>query len=298
MLALLVCGAAALGSRDLFRAVVMFIAFGLLMSLAWVRLLAPDLALTEAALGAGLAGALLLDAVGQLRRGGGVAGKSLPWFASALCLGLSVSLAWIVYTLPPSSAPLGALLAEAMPRSGVEHPVTAVLLNFRGYDTFLEVGVLSAGVFVSLALMSGEGRPPPLRTLSNPLLDGFVAWLAPLMLLVAFYLYWAGSKGPGGAFQAGALLAAGGVLLRLSGVPLQLAVGVRLRLAAAAGFGVFLLAGLAGPLVFGLPLFTYPRRLAGPILLGVEACLALSIGVALLCLFAGTPPYGKDDRER
>lgn len=51
---------AALSSRDLFRGIVMFIAFGLVLSMAWVRLGAPDVALAEAAIGAGLAGALLL----------------------------------------------------------------------------------------------------------------------------------------------------------------------------------------------------------------------------------------------
>jgi energy-converting hydrogenase B subunit D len=56
----------ALTVPDLFRAVVLFIAFGLLLSLAWVRLRAPDLALAEAAIGAGLTGALLIDAVGHL----------------------------------------------------------------------------------------------------------------------------------------------------------------------------------------------------------------------------------------
>jgi energy-converting hydrogenase B subunit D len=63
-----------MASRDLFKAVVLFIAFGLLMALAWVRLQAPDIALAEAAIGTGLTGALLLDAVGHLevgRRGRG-----------------------------------------------------------------------------------------------------------------------------------------------------------------------------------------------------------------------------------
>jgi energy-converting hydrogenase B subunit D len=56
----------ALASSDLFKAVVLFIAFGLLMTLAWVRLAAPDIALAEAAIGAGLTGALLLDALGDI----------------------------------------------------------------------------------------------------------------------------------------------------------------------------------------------------------------------------------------
>lgn len=66
--ALLWSAAQALTTPDLFRAVVMFIIFGLLMALAWVRLSAPDIALAEAAIGAGLTGALLLDAVGHLRK--------------------------------------------------------------------------------------------------------------------------------------------------------------------------------------------------------------------------------------
>jgi uncharacterized MnhB-related membrane protein len=46
---------------------VLFIAFGLLMALAWVRLDAPDIALAEAAIGAGLTGAILLAALARLK---------------------------------------------------------------------------------------------------------------------------------------------------------------------------------------------------------------------------------------
>ncbi|NMT62074.1 Na(+)/H(+) antiporter subunit B [Marinobacter orientalis] len=66
VLALVVTAAAALWSAELFRAVVVFIAFGVLMAVAWVRLRAPDIALAEAAIGAGLTGVLLLDAVSHL----------------------------------------------------------------------------------------------------------------------------------------------------------------------------------------------------------------------------------------
>jgi energy-converting hydrogenase B subunit D len=55
----------------LFRAVIMFIVFGLMMALAWVRLHAPDIALAEAAIGAGITGVLLLDTLGYLRSRGG-----------------------------------------------------------------------------------------------------------------------------------------------------------------------------------------------------------------------------------
>jgi energy-converting hydrogenase B subunit D len=70
VLGLILCATAisVLVSQDLFRAIVMFIVFGLLMALVWVRLDAPDIALAEAAIGAGLTGVLLLDTLGYLRR--------------------------------------------------------------------------------------------------------------------------------------------------------------------------------------------------------------------------------------
>ncbi len=49
-----------LSITDLFKAIVLFIAFGLLMALTWSRLEAVDIALAEAAIGAGLTGALFL----------------------------------------------------------------------------------------------------------------------------------------------------------------------------------------------------------------------------------------------
>jgi uncharacterized MnhB-related membrane protein len=75
VLALVVTAVAALWSTNLFRAVVVFIAFGVLMAVAWVRLHAPDIALAEAAIGAGLTGVLLLDAVSHLGSSGSRARK-------------------------------------------------------------------------------------------------------------------------------------------------------------------------------------------------------------------------------
>lgn len=56
-----------LSAADLMQAAVLFITFGLTMALAWARLAAPDLALAEAAVGAGLTGVLLVHAARTLR---------------------------------------------------------------------------------------------------------------------------------------------------------------------------------------------------------------------------------------
>ena len=56
-----------LATRNLFTAIVLFVSLGLLIAIAWVRLDAPDLAIAEAAIGAGLTGALLLATWRQMR---------------------------------------------------------------------------------------------------------------------------------------------------------------------------------------------------------------------------------------
>ena len=68
LLVVLVLAWRSLNDRDLFRAVIKFIALGLLLAVAWVRLRAPDVALAEAAVGSGLTGALILSALVRMRR--------------------------------------------------------------------------------------------------------------------------------------------------------------------------------------------------------------------------------------
>ncbi len=67
-LTLLWLGWRAVFTRELMGSIVSFIAFGMLMALAWLRLAAPDVALAEAALGGGVTGALLLAGLNRLER--------------------------------------------------------------------------------------------------------------------------------------------------------------------------------------------------------------------------------------
>jgi len=55
-------------TRDFFEAIILFVAYGLTLALGWVRLGAADVALAEAALGAGVTGALFLNAWTRLSR--------------------------------------------------------------------------------------------------------------------------------------------------------------------------------------------------------------------------------------
>lgn len=54
--------------KDLLSAVILFTVFNLILSLLWQQMRAPDVAITEAALGAGVTSVLLVAAISKTRR--------------------------------------------------------------------------------------------------------------------------------------------------------------------------------------------------------------------------------------
>lgn len=212
-------------------------------------------------------------------------------FSVVLCAGFVWALGVELWAIAGKPAPINipALLSDQMGNSGVEHPVTAVLLNFRSYDTLLEIGVLVIAGIAGISLSSSPTLEDPELSTSDSLLYALQRWFVPLMLVLSGYLLWAGFDRPGGAFQAGAVLAATGVLMRLGGLPLGfLQPGVLLRLGLVLGFTVFLLIGLASALA-GDAFLAYPPGLTKGLILTIEAVLTLSIAMVLLALFVSAP---------
>ena len=289
---------ASLATTDERRSVILFMAFGLVLAVAWARLLAPDVALAEAAIGAGLSGALLLAAARKQPRllsPGSTRGSRHPdganvsvvsrWAVTLLSAALAGTLAWALlhaFSSTPHDM-LPRAISGNLACSGVSNPVTAVLLNFRAYDTLLELAVLLTAVLGIFAL----GQATPGYQPAGPIFDGLVRWLVPVLILTAGYLLWVGAHAPGGAFQAGATLAAAGVVLRLAGRSrIGLPDGFVLRIVMAAGVGVFLLVGLT-LLLLGRPFLGYPPAWAGALILLIETAAMLSIAATLLLAFVG-----------
>lgn len=196
-----------------------------------------------------------------------------------------------------SGSELPRMLQNNLAASGVEHPVTAVLLNFRSYDTLLEIAVLVIAAMVGISMARTRSlEDPELRT-ADALLRALLRWFVPLMLLLAAYLLWAGADRPGGAFQAGAMLAATGVLMRLTGMPLDfLRPGLLLRIGLVLGFALFLLVGLASAIA-GEAFLAYPPGLSKALILSIETLLTLSIGMILLALFVSAPVNNASEPE-
>lgn len=219
--------------------------------------------------------------------------------AALASLAICAALALAVIERPEARTDLPRVVAHSIEHAGAPHPITAVLLDFRSYDTLLEVAVLLVAVVVALALREAQPDGPDRMGLDNPLLRAVMSWLLPLMVLVAAYLLWAGSTRPGGAFQAAAVLAAAGVLLRLAGVRLGGFAGERgarrLRALLVLGPAVFVAVG-AGTALGGRAFLDYPADWAGGLILMIELALTLSIALALLSLFRLAPPQSDVER--
>lgn len=204
------------------------------------------------------------------------------FLVTALAAGFAAVLGSAMLDLAPSPLDLRIPVAAHLAQSGVSHPVTAVLLNYRGYDTLLEIAVLLLALLGILAVVGKDTAPPPRP--AHPVLQTLARLATPAIIVMAVYLLWAGAFRPGGAFQAGALLAAAAVLLHLVGLlPGWSAPRLRLRIGFVAGFVVFLM--VAAALLSQGALLKYPAESAGMLILLIESVLTLSLGLILAGLF-------------
>jgi multisubunit Na+/H+ antiporter MnhB subunit len=287
-----------IAAREIFPAVAGFVGYGLLLALVWMRLGAPDVALTEAAIGGGLTGALLLGAAACLRTGEVRAAAERPRavlrvVAALLSATVAATLAAGLLFLPDPAPTLAPAAAENAAATGLGNPVTNVLIAFRAMDTLLEKVVLLlalVGVW-SLAPDHLWGARPSLPRLAEPdgTLDLLARLLPPVGIVVGIYILWVGADHPGGAFQSGTILAAVWLLVMMAGLTDAPPVSRRwLRLMLVAGPTVFLIVGLGG-LLLGNAFLAYPEAYAKPLILAIEFAMTLTIAVTLGLLLAGPP---------
>jgi multicomponent K+:H+ antiporter subunit A len=260
--------AASLAAAVLYRrrlvALILVGAVGLVVSLTFVLLSAPDLALTQ----------LLVETVtvilmmlvlhylpaqsppepGRVRK---VADAAI-----ALVAGAGVTaIVYAVLTRPfQSIAPY--YLEKSYTEGGGTNAVNVIIVDFRGFDTMLEITVLAiAGLIVHVLL--GRLRVPdsfePARrdpTFNPLMLRAAARIILPFGVLISVYLLLRGHNLPGGGFIAGLVLAIVLILVRVAGgAPLPLPDALRHPVAIA--IGIVLAAGTGlGAMALGYPFLT------------------------------------------
>ena len=230
LLSLLVVTALAIvRTENLFVAVMLTSIFSLLMAANFFILDAADVALTEAAVGAGVTTVIFLGALALTaeREKYAAQGSRIAAVVVAILTALMIYATFDKPRLGDPDAPVHQHLApwylEKTPELvDIPNVVTAVLGTFRGYDTLGEVFVVFAACIGVLFILGGqpEGRPGPatpanagLRRHLIPQVVGRL--LIPFIILFGLYVQFHGEYGPGGGFQAGALIATGIILYAL-----------------------------------------------------------------------------------
>ena len=151
--------------RSLFGAVLLTGIYSFLGA-SWMLILdAPDVAFTEAAVGAGIATILMLATLALIGRSAKRPVRS-PWLPLAAVILTGAALVYGTLDMPPVGDPGAPAHTYPTPsyiernerEIGVPNVVTAVLASYRGYDTLGETTVIfTAGVGV-LLLLRGRRR--------------------------------------------------------------------------------------------------------------------------------------------
>ena len=230
---LLITAVAIVRTKNLFVAVMLMGIASLLIAGNFFLLDAADVALTEAAVGAGIStvlflGALALTAERERSR------TSRPLLSLGVVAVAALVIIYATFDKPSFGDPEAPVQVHVAPwylektREYIDIPnvVTGVLGSFRGYDTLGEVFVVfTAGIGVLFLLASGSAARPGgpaapgaeanvgLRHHLVPRVIGRL--LIPFILLFGLYVQFHGEYGPGGGFQAGAIIAASVILFAL-----------------------------------------------------------------------------------
>lgn len=150
--------------RDLFAVVMLFGIYSLLSAALLVTLDAPDVAFTEAVVGAGISTVLMLATLALTERHERRPSHR-PWLPLAVVLVTGGFLVYGTLDIPPFGDAANPINQHVVPRYleesaeeiGIPNVVTSVLAGYRGYDTLGETTVIfTAGMSVLILLGSAR----------------------------------------------------------------------------------------------------------------------------------------------
>jgi multicomponent K+:H+ antiporter subunit A len=259
--------------RERFIALVFISVIGLVISLGFVHLSAPDLALTQISVEV-VTILLLLLALNLLPKSPpriGTSGRRLRDGAIGITGGGAVGYAaWLVMTRPPNDPISSYHWANSYSGGGGTNVVNVTLVDFRAFDTFGEIIVLGIAALAIFALLDTAVRGVSGRRLlawipdlvrspeRHPMM--FVVGtrlLLPLAVTVGLYIFLRGHNLPGGGFIAG-LVVSIALLMQFMASGFEWADRRRpIDRHALIAWGVLVATATGtGAVLFGLPLFT------------------------------------------
>ncbi|HHV15890.1 MAG TPA: DUF4040 domain-containing protein [Gelria sp.] len=164
---LIVCAVAAVVQKELLNSVIILSIYSLIMAVVWVRLGAVDVAITEAAVGAGISTVLFIAVLTRVKRREEPTRIRLQILPLIVVLAVGLTLIYGTLDMPDFGSPAAVTNTHVVPRylekgveeTGTDNYVAAILASYRGYDTLGETTVIfTAGLCVVLLLRSNKKR--------------------------------------------------------------------------------------------------------------------------------------------
>jgi len=195
------------------KAVLISGAVGLVVTMAFVTLSAPDLALTQITVDIVTTVLLLMSLSLLPQLTPYESSRSRRWRDASLAIAGGLGIGWIAWLLltRDHNSISWFFMQQAIPLGGGSNAVNVILVDFRGFDTFGEIAVLGIAGIGALCLMDGMRAHGTTMTQGltyrfNPsplMLRMTASWILPLALVVSVYIFLRGHNYPGGGFIAG-----------------------------------------------------------------------------------------------
>ena len=242
---LVVCGVAVLLVKDLMSSIMIFSVYSLMIAIEWCRLNAVDVAITEAAVGAGISTVLFLVILGRTKYvDEGKKRLNIP--ALLVAVGFAALLLYGTIDLPhlregniaPNTHVVTPYYLEhTYEEAGQLNAVAAILAYYRGYDTLFETTVVATAGFclilllrvrnkklgtldsqkngvtamnkkthASIGVKPNETFPDILDQDRDIIMKTVTKFLIPFIQLFGLYVIVHGDMSPGGGFQGGVIL--------------------------------------------------------------------------------------------
>lgn len=199
------------------KAVLISGAVGLVVTMMFVGLSAPDLAQTQITVDVVTTVLLLMSLSLLPQLTPYESSRSRRWRDAFIAIGGGIGIgwiAWLVMTRDHNSISWF-FNQQSIPLGGGTNVVNVILVDFRGFDTFGEITVLGIAAIGTLCLMDGMRAHGTIMTQGltyrfnpSPLMLRITAsWILPIALVVSLYIFLRGHNLPGGGFIAGLITA-------------------------------------------------------------------------------------------
>ena len=195
------------------KAVLISGAIGLVVTMVFITMSAPDLALTQISVDVVTTVLLLMSLSLLPQLTPYESSRTRRWRDAIVAIGGGLGIGWIAWLIltRDHSSISWFFIQQSLPLGGGSNVVNVILVDFRGFDTFGEITVLGIAAIGALCMMDGMRahgasitQGLTYRFNPSPLMFRMTAsWVLPIALVVSLYIFLRGHNYPGGGFIAG-----------------------------------------------------------------------------------------------